>query len=226
MARYIEDTSAVELFTIGTLDSLVPETSVVRTIWSALEGLDFGQFDAAYKNDETGRPAVDPRRLVGVWVLALLRDVTSSVRLADLCGRDSEFRWMLGDAKVEKSTLCDFRKVHSAKLAELSSQVLAAMGQSGLLPGESVAIDGTIIRAAASCRSVKRRKDLVRQVERLKRTIEEKLAEPRLGGDGDTVAVLDKRRERMERALGEMQALGLTQDDDRWTMSEPGATVK
>ena len=30
----------------------------------------------------------------------------------------------------------------------------------------------------------------------------------------------------MERALGEMQALGLTQDDDRWTMSEPGATVK
>ncbi len=130
MARYIEDTSAVELFTTPSawLDSLVPETSVVRTIWSALEGLDFGKFDAAYKNDETGRPAVDPRRLAGVRALALLREVTSSVRLADLCGRDSEFRWMLGDAEVEKSTLCDFRKAHAAMLAELSSQVLAAMG--------------------------------------------------------------------------------------------------
>jgi transposase len=105
-----------------------------------------------------GRSALNPRCLTAVWTLALLRGVTSSVRLAALCGQDLEFRWLLGDAPVEKSTLCDFRKEHGEALASLSTQVLGALGRNGLLPGENLGVDGTIVRAASSRRRLDARK--------------------------------------------------------------------
>ena len=81
---------------------------------------------------------MNPRGLTAVWTLALLRGVTSSVRLAALCGRDIEFRWLLGDAPVKKSTLCDFRKNHGEAPISLSTQVLGALGRNGLLPGANM----------------------------------------------------------------------------------------
>ena len=158
MAKYIEHKRDTELFVAGSLDLLLPENSIARTIWAGLEQLDFGPYDGLYKNDAVGRSALNPRCLTAVWTLALLRGVTSSVRLAGLCGQDLEFRWLLGDAPVEKSTLCDFRKEHGEALASLSTQVLGALGRNGLLPGENMGVDGTIVRAASSRRRLDARK--------------------------------------------------------------------
>ena len=96
MARYQEDHRETLQFLAASLDRLLPEDSVARAIRAGLDPLDFSAYDALYANDAVGRPAVDPRCLAGVWTLALLRGITSSVRLADLCGRDVEFRWLLG----------------------------------------------------------------------------------------------------------------------------------
>ena len=153
MAKYIEHKRDTELFVAGSLEELLPEDSVARAIWMGLEQLDFGAYDGLYQNDEEGRPALNPRGLTAVWTLALLRGVTSSIRLASLCGQDLEFRWLLGDAPVEKSTLCDFRKEHGEALASLSTQVLGALGRNGLLPGENMGVDGTIVRAACGLAS-------------------------------------------------------------------------
>jgi transposase len=137
MPRYISDNRAQALYVSGSLESLLPSNSVARLVWAALEQLDFGGFEAAYKNDETGRPALGPRRLAAVWILSLLRGSMSSLELARQCKRDLEFRWLLGDAPVKKSTLCDFRTKHTEALTDLSTQVLAALGRGNLLPGES-----------------------------------------------------------------------------------------
>ena len=224
MARYKEDRSATDMFTSGSLEELVPGTSFARVVWSSLQGLDFSRFDASYANDVTGSSAIDPRRLTGVWILALVRGVTSSVKLAHACGHDVELRWMLGGAPVEKSTLSAFRKENVEALSDLGTQVLGALGRGGLLPGESVAVDGTIIRAASSCRSVYSRKNLLREVERLKEKIVEKLSGPEPAAEA--VDVLLERQARFEKALGEMNALGLFEEKDRVTRSEPQAGLK
>lgn len=210
------------MFVSGSLESLVPENSVARLIWAALDGLCFDHFDSAYHNDAVGRPAVAPRRLVGVWVLGLLRGVTTSTRLAAHCGRDIEFRWILGDAPVEKSTLCTFRKDHEDALADLCTQVLAAMGRSNLLPGESFAVDGTVIRAAASCRMVSTRAKLTKRVERLRAVIAEQLTE----SDRPVSARPDLgvQRDQLEKTLKEMNALGLG-EHNTYTRSEPDARL-
>ena len=111
MARYISDGSCQTLFIDGSLDSLLPQSSVARSIWGGVCDLDFSRFDAKYRNDAEGRPAVDPRRLAGVWILAMVRGMSSSVAVARLCRTDIEFRWISGDAGVQKSTLSDFGRV-------------------------------------------------------------------------------------------------------------------
>jgi transposase len=185
--------------------------------------LDFGEFDAAYRNDEGGRPAIDPARLTAVWILSVLRGVTSSVEVARRCGEDIELRWLLGDAPVEKSTLCDFRTKHVDKLKELSTHLLAALAREGLLPGEEMAVDGSVIRAAASCKASRSRRGLQRSLAKLGEAIESKLAED---ASEDSVEVERRRQARLLRGLAEMAALGKTGETDRITVTEPDASRK
>ena len=223
MANFIDDCRNELMFIAGSLDMLLPANSVARTIWDALEQLDFGAFEARYNNDQGGRPAIGPQRLTGVWILAMLRGITSSVRLAKLCGQDIELRWMLGKAPVQKSTLCDFRKNHLEHLADLSTQVLAAMARADLLPAEKVAVDGTIIRAASSCQANGTRKQIKRKVERLKDTIETTLRQCDGATAGDE---LEQRKGRLEQALEQMEAFGLTGEKDTLTVTEPDAPLR
>ena len=228
MARYIPADSCQTLFVNGSLDSLLPEHSVARSIWRGVCDLDFSGFDAKYRNDAEGRPAIDPRRLAGVWILAMVRGMSSSVAVARLCQTDIEFRWLIGDAGVHKSTLSDFRTHHFKQVCGLSTQILAALARSDMLPGEELAVDGTVIRAAASCpsgagpltgqASCSRRK-LKKRVVRLEKAIEQKLGEPEVSEE--SCERLVKRKARFERALSEMSELGLDRDQQRMTISEP-----
>lgn len=126
MARYVASDTH-QLFVNGSLESLLPRCSVARSLWQGVCTLDFPGFDAKYNNDREGRPAIDPRRLAAVWILALMRGVTSSVQVARLCDMDIEFRWLSGDCCVAKSQCCPQsklgRSVNRALYAELLEQV-------------------------------------------------------------------------------------------------------
>lgn len=223
MPNFLKDRSWDTLFVRGSLESLLPETSIARVIWQALEELDFSRLEAKYKNDEGGRAALDPRRLAAVWILAIVQGATSSVRLAAWCGQELEFRWLLGDAPVQKSTLCDFRKNCLEELRQLSAQVLAAMARAGQLPGEALGTDGTVLRAAASCGASRTRKKLKQGLDRLEKAVEEVLQK---GDEAERPKRLSQQAGRIRKALEEMEALGLNEDDDRLTITEPEAPVR
>ncbi len=223
MARYIEDRSADTFFVDGSLEKLLPQSSVARTIWAGLMELDFGDFDALYRNDEGGRPAIDPMRLTAVWILSLLRGQTSAVELARRCGEDIELRWLLGDAPVEKSKLNDFRTKHVDRLKDLSTHLLAALARVDLLPGEEIAVDGSVIRAASSCKASRSRKGLQRSVAKLGEVIESKLLEE---SSEQSVGAEKRKQARLLRGLAEMDALGKTGEKDRITVSEPDVSRK
>lgn len=224
MARYlVADTR--QLFVNGSLESLLPSSSVARSLWQAVCALDFGRFDQRYVNDAEGRPAIDPRRLAATWILALLRGVTSSVAVAWLCATDIEFRWLSGDCGVAKSSLAAFRSGQSAALTELSTQILAALSRSEMLPAVDLAVDGTIIRAAASCREISNREQLEQQLSRLAETIHQRLSEPESDAAADEVAVLERRCARLQGALSELERLGLSASK-KVAVSEPEASVK
>ncbi len=228
MAKYIENNREQMLFVAGSLDSLLPADSVARGIWRGLERLDFRRFDGKYRNDDTGRPAVDPRRLAGVWMLALVRQVRSSVVVAKLCRTDVEFRWILGDAPVQKSTLCEFRKAQDEGLEELSAQVLTALVGCGMVSGESLGIDGTMVQAAAGRKSHRSRKNIQKEMDKLKKLIEERWSQEKAEEKEEADNLprkddpLNKRMRRLEQALEQMEEMGRQE----MTITEPEAKLR
>lgn len=139
-----------DLFVMSSLDKLLPEDSHCRVIINFLEKLNFSPFFDNYINDETGRTNHNPLRLLGVWILALRKRITSAVSISKLCETDIEYRWMCGDNAPCKSTLSDFRVNYLDELSQISSQIQVGLEEIGLLKGKGVVIDGTIFEAAGS----------------------------------------------------------------------------
>ena len=224
MAHYVEDRRDCELYTTGSLDSLLMADSPARAIAQALQRLDFSEFDAVYRNDKGGRPALEPRSLCGVWILGMLRGIVYATRLAALCSSDIEFRWLVGDAGVEKSTLSGFFTRHRKKLTNLGAQVLTALGQEDLLPGENLGVDGTVVRAASSRHSSRTREHVEAQVRKI---IEERLSREAEGGASCAQdEALERRKQRLDRALSRLDEMGLEHKEARVTVTEPSARIQ
>lgn len=224
MPRFKENQREEYRFIDASLDELLPGNSVARAIWAGLEKLDFSRFDAAYNNEDAGCTAVDPRCLTAVWMLSLLRGVQSSVRVARLCATDIEFRWLMGGAGVEKSTLAAFRKERKEALADLSAQILTALGVNGLLPGEHLGVDGTVVRAASSRHAVKSRRRLEARIGHVKQLLDERLSRP--DSDAEENDGLARRQTRLEEALDMMTARGLKHEKDKMNTTEPDAPLR
>ena len=85
-----------------------------RAVWSYVEGLDltFLYDRIRARGSVAGRPPIDPRLLVALWLYATLSGFSSARELADLCLRHDAFRWLAGGVSVNYHTLADFRTDH------------------------------------------------------------------------------------------------------------------
>lgn len=75
------------------LDGLVAADDWVRDVWTFVEGLDLGELYAAIaaREGEPGRPPIDPKILMALWLYATLRGVGSARALERLCAREIGF---------------------------------------------------------------------------------------------------------------------------------------
>ena len=81
-----------------TIDELLEADHPARAVWSYVEGLDLAPLDDRIRarGSLAGRPAIDPRLLVALWLYAILCGSRSARELADLCIRHDAFRWLAG----------------------------------------------------------------------------------------------------------------------------------
>ena len=93
-----------------------------------------------------GRPALDPRLLVSLWIYSYSRGVSSARAIERLCEHDPAYQWLTGMERVSAHTLSDFRVDHADALRDLSVQVLGLLSAEGLITLERVMQDGTRIR--------------------------------------------------------------------------------
>jgi transposase len=144
------------------LESLLAPEHRARAIWAMVEGLDLAKFyePIVARGSEPGRPAIDPKILVALWLYATSEGVGSARELARLCVAHDAYRWLCGGVSVSYHTLSDFRVGHEAALDALLTQVLAAMLHRGLVKLERVAHDGMRVRASAGAASFRREPSL------------------------------------------------------------------
>lgn len=150
------------------VEQLIGEDHAARAIWALVGSLDLSGF---YRNiessaEEGGRPAFDPQLLISLWVYAYSQGIGSAREVARRCEYDPAFQWLTGLDEVNYHTLADFRVDKQKELAELFTQVLAALSKEGLITLEQVMPDGTKIKALASTRSYQREGTIEGHLER------------------------------------------------------------
>ena len=153
-----------QLLSAITIDELLEADHPARAVWSYVQGLDLALLydPIRARGSVAGRPAIDPRLLVALWLYATLSGFTSARELADLCVHHDAFRWLAGGVSVNHHTLSDFRTDSPEFLGQLFEHSVEVLREQGLIDLDRVAQDGMRVRASAGAASFRRRETLER----------------------------------------------------------------
>src|SRR5690606_19773505 len=96
---------------IAALDDLLPAAHRARAVMAFVDGMDLSALEARIRarGSVPGRPALDPRVGLALWLYATSQGVGSARRLAELCQYHDAYRWLCGGVAVNYHTLSDFR---------------------------------------------------------------------------------------------------------------------
>ena len=157
------------------VDAVLPPGHAARLVWRFVEGLDLSAFYATIRSREgrAGRPAIDPKILLALWLYATIDGVGSAREVDRLCYRHDAYRWLRGGVSVNYHTLSDFRVRHHTALTGLLTDSIATLVHRGIVTMARVAHDGTRVRGSAGAGSFRREgtlrqclRDARKQVER------------------------------------------------------------
>ena len=154
----------VSMLAFVDLESRVPVAHPLRAIkrWAdeALAGLS-PEFDRMYAED--GRPSIPPERLLKASLLIALYSVRSERAFCEELDYHLLYRWFLDMSVVEPSFDASTFSKNRARLLQHAvgqqffDEVVALAHERGLLSDEHFTVDGTLIEAAASLKSFRRR---------------------------------------------------------------------
>jgi transposase len=149
------------------LESLLPAEHPARAVWEFIESLDLSPLYAKVQSVEgsAGRPAIDPRIYMALWLYATIEGVGSARALERLTQQHDAYRWILGGVSVNHHSLSDFRVQHAEYLDQVLTQSVAVLMDQGLVELKRVSQDGIRVRASAGAASFRREETLARCLE-------------------------------------------------------------
>ena len=136
----------------------MPEGHLVRSLEEVLD-LGFVRSLCRPYYSHTGQPSVDPIVIFKMMLLGYFYGITSERRLAEECSLHLAFRWYLGydldEATPNHSVLSKARSRYGKEVFEkFFEHVLRRCVEAGLVEGERIFADSTLIDADASVRSL------------------------------------------------------------------------
>ncbi len=188
-------------------DGLIDRDHMARRILKVLDQLNLSTLYAKVnsKKDHQGRPAIDAKIILALWLYAYMQGISSSRVLAEYCKWEPGFRWILGHGlSIKHVVLSEFRKQLGEDLNDILTQVVSLMVASGIVDLDEVILDGTKLKANAGRSSFHTEKGL----QTLQKEVAEKLNN--LNSEGNKQrqqAVLQKKRERIEKGLAQVPAI-------------------
>ena len=151
MARYMDTRNDhLKMIPVSFDQQILPGTFEYSLAWLIDNELDLTAFDNHYQNDETGRPAYDPKLLLKIVIYAYSKGITSSRRIERLCRENITFMALSLDSQPHFTTLADFISRSPEEIADLFTQIVLMCDQLGLIGKEMFAIDGCKLPSNAS----------------------------------------------------------------------------
>ncbi len=181
------------------LDRTIAEDHQARSVWAFVEGLDLSQLYARIRavEGEAGRPPIDPKILLTLWIEATLDGIGSARELDRLSREHLVYRWICGGVAVNYHTLADFRVGSSDILEQLLTDSVAVLLSQGLVELSRVSHDGMRVRASAGANSFHTRRSLRKKMQKIAQEQVAKLADEL---DHDTSASIRRQQAARERA--------------------------
>lgn len=149
-------------FVQSSLDDLIPEDHQVRNILNYVEQMDISSIYNKIKSTEgnPGRPPIDPRILLALWIYAITEGIGSARVIDRYCFEHICFKWLCGGVSVNYHTISDFRRNNSKEFDELISETIARLMSRDLISLKRVSQDGMRVRASAGSSSFRRKPTL------------------------------------------------------------------
>jgi transposase len=140
------------------IDDLIPRGHKARLVWELVQELDLTPLYTQIKAVEghAGRPPIDPRILVALWLYATDEGIAKARELYRRCYDCDPYKWLRGGVDVNYHTLSDFRTQHPEWLKEQVVTNIAAIRAEGLASLDVLGQDGMRVRASAGNDSFKR----------------------------------------------------------------------
>lgn len=170
--------------------------------------IDLSAIEARYKNEHEGALAYDPRVLLKIVLLSYSRGIISSRAMEAACCWDVQFMAISGSSAPCFGTLAEFVSSLGPSIGKIFAQVLTICDRQGLIGRQLFAIDGVKLPSNASKAKSGKRKDFLRQVDKMEKAIEQILAKQRVADASTTEAGRDsKAQRRLERVQAEAAKL-------------------
>jgi len=129
----------------------LPTGHLAHFINDTVDALDLKAFYARYEGGGSRNQPFHPAMMVKVLVYAYATGVFSSRKIERRLHEDLAFRMLAAGNFPRHRTICDFRAFHLKELSQLFVQVVRLAREMGLVKLGTVAIDGTKLKANASC---------------------------------------------------------------------------
>ena len=104
--------------------------------------IDLSCFNECYKNDSTGRPAINPSLLLKVILYGYYKGVVSSRQLESCCRENIVFMALSCETTPDHSTIANFVSSHTVQIQSIFEQLVLVCHEEGLIGNELIAIDG------------------------------------------------------------------------------------
>lgn len=131
-------------------DQLIPGTIEFAIHHLVDTRLDLSLLDSRFNNDETGRPAYDPRVLLKIILVAYTHGIVHSRKIEQACRENIVFMALTCGQVPDHTTISSFVSSMKEEIRPLFRDILLVCDEMNLLGGTMFALDGCKLPANAS----------------------------------------------------------------------------
>lgn len=164
-------------FMMTSLDEMIDENSNVRVIDAYVQTLDVEKLGYKIYTNKVGRPAYNPKDLIGLYLYSYMSKVMSSRTMEQQTYINLEIMWLLNGSHPDHSTIAAFRSKNAEALTNTFHDFTKTCMELGLVGGKVVAVDGTKLHANNNKKKNFSEKSLTKKIEHIDEQISQYFSE-------------------------------------------------
>ncbi len=147
----------------------IAENDPVRIVDAVVESLDLKEFKKLYR--EKGRCAYHPKMMLKLILYAYMNNIYSCRKIEKVVQRDIHYIWLAAQERPDFVTINRFRNRVKNEINNIFTQVVLLLAERGFITLDVEYVDGTKIESKANKYTFVWRKNVERNIDKLKRQL-------------------------------------------------------